>query len=88
MVWNSRGVSIAPVPLTLKTKNFSSPKVLTWLPSVEDRPSGLTVSEVLRVALSERYHCGPELRLQIRSGVRVCDKGYLIAEGLEGAAWT
>ena len=44
----------------------------------------MTVSEVLRVALSERYHCGPELRLQIRFGVRVCDKGYLIAEGLEG----
>ena len=72
----------------LKTENFLSPKVLTWLPSVEDRPSDWTVSEVLTVTLSERYHCGPDLCQQIRLGVRVCGKCCLIAEGLESAAWT
>ena len=44
-----------------------SPKVLTLLPGAEDRPSGLKASEVLKVVLSERYHCGPDLNCRYAS---------------------
>ena len=55
---------VTPVNLT---KNYLSPEVLTLLPGAEDRPSGSKVSEVLKVVLSERYHCGPDLSCRYAS---------------------
>ena len=61
--------------------------MLTWLPSGE-LPQRLDGHQGIEDDLSERYHCGPDLCLQMRFGARVCGKVILIAEGLEGAAWT
>jgi len=61
--------------------------VLTWLPSGE-LPQRLDGHQGIEDDLSERYHCGPDLCLQMRFCARVCGKVILIAEGLEGAAWT
>ena len=58
MEWYSRGVSIALVPLTQKSKTFLRPKVLTWLPSAVNCPSGSKFTEVFDVHLDERYREG------------------------------
>ena len=60
--------------------------MLTWLPSGE-LPQRLDGHQGTEDDLSERYHCGPDLCLQMRFGARVCGKVILIDEKLEGAAW-
>ena len=71
----------------LKIKNFLSPKVLAWLPSAVNRPSGSRFSEVLTIIRMKGAIAGliPPGALRCKKqGQRV----FLIAEGLESAAWT